>query len=271
MKRTEAVIPALALFAILACSVGAAGASPTTTTGFAVYKVQLTSMGVTQSFTVNESISPTPNVSYDKLTIGVVSGSTEFNYSRSINSSLDVAPLIPAITNQTFSYKSASSSASVAVAKNGTVPVAFHGASYKLASYSVVASFVVNGTSEKINGALEAFPSGLVYFVTVSAPVPDLAGLAALNMTLPSLSSLSTLSAPLQSLGGSTSGAVVVSLTLLSTSMPLNSPTASPVEQVASIGIGAGAAVTVLALGLGVRHRRNQQPEQPARTEYSVD
>jgi hypothetical protein len=271
MKRIQAVIPALALFAILACSVGAAGASTTSTVGFAVYKVQLASTGFSQSFTVNESISPTPNLSYDKLIIGVVSGSTEFNYSRSINSSLDLAPFVPAITNQTFTYSNASASASLSVAKNGTVPVMFHGASFSLASYSLSASLTVNGTSEKVSGALETFPSGLIYSVKVSAPVPDLAGIGALNMTIPSLASLSPLSTQLQQLGGTSSGTVSLSLTLLSTSMPLNGPSASPAEQVASIGIGAGAVATVLALGLGVRHRRSHQPEQTVQSEYSVD
>jgi hypothetical protein len=273
MKRTEAVVTALALLAILLSSVGTASAA---TTGFAVYGVQFSSMGVSHSFTVNESVSATSNVKYDKLILGVVSGTTELNYSRSINSSLDVSPFLPAISNQTFSYSTGSTSASVAIAKNGTVPVKFHGASYKLTSFSLSAKVSANGTSTTVTGALETFPSGLVYLLKVSALVPalpDLQGLASQNLTLlgiPSTGGLLGANTPLLATA-SVSTTVTATITLLSTSLPLTDPTASPVEQVASIGIGAGAAVSVLALALGVRHRRSSRAEEQVKPEYAVD
>jgi hypothetical protein len=232
-------------------------------------------MGFTRTATVNESISATSNPHVDTLVLGVVSGTTELNYSRSINSSLDISPFLPTITNQTFSYSSGSVSASLAVMMNGTVQVNFHGGSYKLTSFALSATVKANGTSETVKGALETFPSGLIYLVRVSGALPAMPsseGLALQNFTLPVLSSglLGGVATP-ELAANSTSGTFSISLTLLSTSLPLTDPVASPVEQVASIGIGAGAAASVLALGLGVRRRRARMAEEKAKPDYAVD
>ena len=105
MKTAEAVLPALALAVLL---LGAAGTASAATPGYAVYSVQLSSMGTSHAITVNESVSATSNAGYDKLILSVVSGNSTFSYSRSINSSLEVSPFLPSVTNQSFSYASGS-------------------------------------------------------------------------------------------------------------------------------------------------------------------
>jgi hypothetical protein len=273
MKRTEAFLPAFALVALLIGSVGTASAA---TPGYAAYSVQYSFMGVSHSITVNESVSATSNAKYDNLALTVDTGNSTFSYSRSINSSLQISPFLPAITNQSFSYASGSSTVSLSVKQNGSAPLQFHGKTYSLTSYAVAAAYKANGTTGSLSAAILAFPSGLVYSVKVSAPIPSLPvlqGLGAAGIAIPGLggneSSLSTLIPQLPTLAPT--GTVTLAFTLLSTSLPLAAATASPVEQAASIGIGAGAVVSVLALALGVRYRHRHQAEAQTKPEYSVD
>src|SRR5208283_999210 len=122
MNRVEAVLPALALAVLLLGAVGTASAS---TPGYAVYSVKVSAMGTSHAITVNESVSATSNAAYDKLTLGVVSGNSTFSYSRSINSSLDVSPFLPAVTNQSLAYTSGSTSVSASILKNGSSSIKF--------------------------------------------------------------------------------------------------------------------------------------------------
>ncbi len=73
MKRTEAVLPALALAVLLFGAVGTASAA---TPGYAAYSVQVSYMGTTHAITVNESVSATSNAKYDQLVLSVVSGNS---------------------------------------------------------------------------------------------------------------------------------------------------------------------------------------------------
>ncbi len=133
--------------------------------------------------------------------------------------------------------------------------------------------FKVNGTTGTLSAAILAFPSGLIYSVKLSAPIPNLQGLGATGIGMPGLSgnesAISTLIGQLPTLA--LTGTVSLTFTLLSTSLPLAAATASPVEQVASIGVGASAVVSVLALALGVRYRHRRQADAQPKPEYSVD
>jgi hypothetical protein len=268
MKQTEAVIPVLALLALL---VGAVGTASAATPGYAVYNVQLSSMGVVHNITVNASVSTTSNVGYDKLMLGIVSGGSDFNYSRSINSSLNISPFLPSVTNQSFAYASNGTSVSLNIMKNGSVPVQFQGGSYQLTSYSLNANIKTNGTAQAISGALLTFPSGLIYSVSVSAALPNLQSLQALSAQGIVMPNYGAGVNPFQSLAALPTGTVSLSFTLLSTSLPLAGPSSSTTEQAASIGIGAGAVVSVLALSLGVQYKRKHEPEAQTKPEYSVD
>lgn len=276
MKRTDAFLSVLAVAALL---LGSAGAASAATPGYAVYNVQVSYMGVSHGFTVNESVSATHDVNFDTLILTIVSGNSTFSYSRSINSSLDVSPFLPSITNQSFSYKSGSSTATLSIMKNGSAPVQFNGGSYSLTSYSVKAIVTSNGTTTSTSASLLTFPSGLVYSVKDSVSVPNLQGLPALgtgSLVLPglgstSLGSIGLGSSSILSLGAGASGNLVLSINLLSTSLPLTGPSPTLSAQAASIGIGAGAVISVLALGLGVRFRHRHQADTTPRPEYSVD
>ncbi len=267
MNRAEALLPTLALAVLLLGAVGTAGAS---TPGYAVYSVQVSAMGASHSIMVNESVSATSSASYDKLILSIVSGGSTFNYSRSINSSLDVSPFLPAVTNQSFAYTSGSSSVSVSILKNGTSSLRFDGGSYGLTSYSLTTRASYNGTAETIDGAISAFPSGLVYSVKLADTIPSLQGLTSLGSLAGTLPGFNT-TAGIGSLSSAALGPVTLAITLLSTSLPLSGPSSSATEQAASVGIGAGAVVSVLALGLGVRYRHRHEASQQPKPEYSVD
>jgi len=281
MNRAETVLPTLALAALLLGAVGTAAAA---TPGYAAYSVQVSYGGTTHSLVVNESVAATASASQDRLAVGIVYEGSDLNYSRSINSSADVSPFLPAISDQSLSYASGSTTATVSVTKNGSDPVQFHGSSYTLTSYSLAADLTANGTSQTIAGAVAAFPSGLVYSVKLAAQVPGLGGLAGLgeqNFTIPGLAGLPGESLQIPGLnstmglgsllGLSTESEVTLTVTLLSTSLPLTGPGSSAAAQAASVGIGAGAVVSVLALGLGVRHRRRSTAAQGPKPDYAVD
>jgi hypothetical protein len=267
MNRTAIVFSSVALLMLLVGGVGTAGAA---TPGFAVYKVQLNSQGVTDSLTVNETVATTSSPSYDNLILSIVTASWNSSYSRSINSSSDVSPFVPSITNQTFTYGSATGSLSATIVKNGTIPLQFQGASYSLTSYSLNTKAVYNGSTSTDQGALSAFPSGLVYSAALKVTYPSLlaAGLQGL------LGGLNSSSIAINGFGSSLPGPVTASIgvTLLSTSLPLKSSSASAAAQVVSIGIGAGAVVSALAIGLGVRYGSKNKTSLPEeKPEHWVD
>lgn len=268
MSRLSA---ALSLFAVLVLLAGAVGGASAATPGFAAYKVAITADGQTNSFTVNETVSVTSNPSYDNLILGVVSAGQTFNYSRTVNASDDLSPFIPSISNQTFSSTSGSSTVKVNVLKNGTIPLGFQGTSYTLTSYSLAGSLSSNGTVVTVQGALTTFQSGLVNTAAVTVDYPTLSASAQQGIDLAGNSSSFPFAAGLASLP-STQGTLSISVTLLSTSLPLNASSPSSTARVVSVGIGAGAVVSALAIGLGVRrHNKHAAPAPEEKPEHWVD
>jgi hypothetical protein len=260
MRRISGVLSSTAAIAMIAMlAIGAAGA----TQGTSTYSVQFSAQGVSNSYKVTETVTPTSNLASDTLYLAVASGSSNFTYSRSVNSSLALQPFLPSITNQSFTYAANGTSVTLQITQNGTVPITFNGGSYKLTSYKFSAEFsaqvpamdnlstfqlpamynlsTIGGATTggamvaTISGAISAFPSGLVY-----------------------------------SLRGSVNGTSTFAVTLLSTNLPLNADTVSAGTQVASAGIGAGAVITALALALGVRSKQNKKLAQ-SKPEHWVD
>lgn len=268
MNRTGAVLAAAALLVLLAGSAGAASAS---TPGYADYQVVVAVQGQSKTFTVNETVAATSNPAYDNLILKFASGGWTLNYSRSVNSSDELSPFVPAISNQTFSWASGSGSVTANLVKNGTVPITFQGASDTLNSYSITGSVSANGSSAELQGGLTTFSSGLVdsahfdlSFPTLETPAVE-GLLTGLNSS--SLSILNGLAAA--DLGVGTASLTV---TLLSTSYPLNTASPSETARVASVGVGAGALVSALAVGLVVRRRgKHAQSAPETRPEHWVD
>jgi hypothetical protein len=234
MKLAQTALSTVAIFLLVASIAGVGYAA---TSGFAVYSVNFTYHGVSRSLTVNESITPTSNQAFDQLVLKVMSASWNFNYSRSINSTLALFPFLPAVSNQTFSFANGQSRVSLAVARNGTSILAFQGGTYKLSTYTLSVNYATTNSTGSITGAFHTLPSGLLY-----------------------------------SLNGSIDGTSSIAVTLLSTSLPLNAAgSSSSALQAASAGIGAGAALSVVALSLGIRHKRQNSHSSDSKPDYWVD
>lgn len=267
MDRMGVVLAAAALLVLLAGAVGTASAS---TPGYADYQVSISVQGQSKTFTVNETVAATSNPDHDDLILSFTSTGWTLNYSRSVNSSDDLSPFVPAVSNQTFGWIGARGSVTADLIKNGTVSVDFQGGSDSLNSYSITGSLSANGSTVGIQGALETFQSGLVdsarldlSFPTIETSVVE-GMLTDLNSS--TLSVLNGLSTP-----GLGTGTATLAVTLLSTSYPLNTSSPSEIARVASVGIGAGALVS-LAVGLQVRRRgKHVQPEPEAKAEHWVD
>lgn len=262
---------ALSVFAALVLLVGAAGFTSAATPGFAVYKVAVTTDGQSQSFTANETVTATSSPLYDNVTLSFASAGQTFSYSRTVNASDDLSPFIPSISNQTFSSTTVSSTVKVNVLKNGTIPLQFQGASYTLTSYSLAGSLSSNGTTVTIQGALTTFQSGLVHSASLTMDYPAISASALQGIQADTNSSLFPFATGLASLPSST-GTFNISITLLSTSLPLNASSPSATARVVSVGIGAGAVVSALAIGLGVRrHNKHETPTSEDKPEHWVD
>ena len=262
---------ALSVFAALVLLVGTAGAAGAATPGFAVYRVVTTVQGQSNSFTVNETVAATSSPSYDNLILNFAWAGQTLNYSKSVNASDDLSPFIPSISNQTFSSTSASGTVTVNVLRNGTIPVQFQGASQSLTSYSLTGSLTSNGTDVTIQGALTTFQSGLVNSAGLTIDYPTIPAPALQGMLAGANSSSNPSGTGLASLP-TTQGTVNVSITLLSTSLPLNAASPSSTARAVSVGIGAGAAVSALAIGLGVRrHNKQASPAPEDKPEHWVD
>ena len=233
MRKGQLILSTFAAVMLLAGLVGAvSGATP----GFAAYTVQFSTHGVSKSFTVNESITQTSKPAVDRLFLSVTSLSSNFTYSKFVNSSAMIQPFLPAVTNQTVNYSSNKTSISIRLTRNGTAPLAFQGSTYALTSYTFSARFSARNYTGSASGSLRSFPSGLIYSVR-----EDLNGTSSLMITLKA------------------------------TSLPLTVGAAAPALQVSSLGVGAGVAVSAIALGLGVQMKRRRNRIVENKPEHWVD
>jgi hypothetical protein len=203
--------------------------------GYVVYSIHASSNGSQQSFSVNETVSPSSSQGESILSLAVESASTNFTYSHLINSSLTVFPYMPVVTNQSFTYRNDSYSISARITQNGSSQVTFQGKVYLLSDYAFYANFTGGESSRNANGDLSVLPSGLVYSVSLL------------------------------------SGGTTVTAMLVSTSLPLQASSAAPNLQAASVGVGASVAAAAVALSVGVRARRKKRPEAAPKPDHWVD
>lgn len=201
---------------------------------YAVYEIKVSSQTKTFSLQVNETVLPTRNQSFSDLILSLTDTSWNLTYSRIVNSSHQFFPYVHAIANQTFNFSRGHFSITFSLVKNGTKQLNFQGSTYTITTYSLVAIVSGMNKTKEARGAIESFPSGLLY-----------------------LASLST---------GSFSASVI----LVSTNLQLNGPSSTAAEQTASMAIGAGAALAAIAGSLGYRQYRRKviQKDNP---EHYVD
>ncbi|HUI85835.1 MAG TPA: hypothetical protein VLY21_01605 [Nitrososphaerales archaeon] len=226
----------LAVLAVCLIAVGPVGTAFASNKGFAAYSITVQSKGATSSITVNESVSAGPKAGLDILGLAVASAGANLSYSREVNSTLDLFPYLPAISDQNLSFSYGGYQLAADVSQNGSSAVVFQGGSYQLSDYAFSASVVSRGGSGTGRGSAAVFPSGLVYSLTLEV-----------------------------------NGSASLSATLLATSLPLTAGASNSLVQTASVGLGAGAVVSVVALSLGVRSRHRQKQSPAKKPDYWVD
>jgi hypothetical protein len=203
--------------------------------GYVAYSIHASFNGSQQSFSVNETVSPSSSQGRSILSLAVASASTNFTYSHLINSSLTVFPYLPVVTNQSFTYRNDSYSISARITQTGSSQVNFRGETYSLSDYAFYANFTGGESSRNASGDLSVLPSGLVYSISLL------------------------------------SGGTTVTVMLVSTSLPLQASSAAPNLQVASVGVGASVAAAAVALSVGVRARRKKRPEASPKPDHWAD
>jgi hypothetical protein len=230
-------LAAISLLALvpLAQAASTASSSSSPSSGYAAYGIQVTQNGTSRTASVNESVTTSSTPGRSILTLAVEGASSNFTYSRFMNSSLTLFPYLPAITGQNYTYSSKSYTITATISQQGTSTVTLQGKPYTVTNFAFSANVASANGSRTISGTVSTFPSDLVYSVSAHA--------------------------------NSTS----VAATLTSTSLTLSSAAAAPALQAASAGIGLSLAAGAVALSLGIRMKRKQGPGVPSNPDHWVD
>jgi hypothetical protein len=227
VNKFGGVAAALALAVLL---VGSTAAATQASGGFAAYQVTVISPKGSHSVVINETVSPSSKAGYQDLVLQFIGGVQNLTYSRVVNTTADLFPYVPTVTNQTFDYSNGTLySVHVHVTVSSSISITFRGSQYTLSVLTITATGSYGNHSASANGTVETFPSTLVYSASV---------------------------------GNSTYGLQSV---LQNTDLPLV-PTSSQMTTAAEVG--AGAVVGVAALGgvflLRRRERKvSSQGEKP--------
>ena len=230
-----AVIYLLALVSLAQVATATNSATPTPSSGYAAYSIQITGHGTQRNLSVNESVTPSSNPGKSILLLSLEATSGNFTYSRVVNSSSTLFPYLPAISNVNYTYGNKSHNVTAKISQQGSTQVNFQGKTYTLADYTFSANIVSAKGSQIISGNISVFPSDLVY--SFASQIND----------------------------------TRVALTLTSTSLALSTTSAAPAVQAASAGLGISLAVAAVALSLGISVRRKHRPEGSSKPDHWVD
>jgi len=223
-RRISIAVLGVTLAAMLIAS-SAAAANPVS--GFAAYKITLSSPMGQRSMLVNESSTPTDRAGYSDLVLKLIGTQQNLTYSRLVNASVDFLPYLPSLAPQSLDYGSGTRySLRVNMTVSGTADVTFQGSQYTMSvvALSILASY--GSTTIKANGTVETFPSTLIYSAGV---------------------------------GG---GMVRLEAVLQATDLPLTAPDSQmPAATYVGTGVGIGAAALGGAFLIRRKERKTKQAE----------
>lgn len=160
MRKTRLMLMA-GLFAILSpLLILPVAASSGESTQFAAYNIALTNSTQTTTLLVNESITPSTN-DMSNLALMLVSSMSNLSYSRLVNSSYAMFPVLPLAGNQSFSYQTHNYTIAISIVQTGSGSAVVSGVSYATTDYAFNVS--LSGSHEfSTSGTLAVLPSGLV-------------------------------------------------------------------------------------------------------------
>src|ERR1035437_1635890 len=122
--------------------------------GYAAYSIQANMNGTTRAVSVNESITPSSSVGESIITLAVQGTSSNFTYSRMINSSSALFPYMPGISNQNYSYTSKNYTMTARISQQGPSQMSFQGKPYTLTNYMFWADISSTNGSKTIIGSI---------------------------------------------------------------------------------------------------------------------
>ena len=175
----------LVAFAIVLLFTGPAVLAAQPTTGFAEYKITAATPMGAHSILVNETVNGSDRVGFSDLILQLSGTTQNFTYSRLVNSSEALLPFLPTIPSQSFNYSNKTFSVQANLTQAGTKSISFQGSSYTMTVYDISLSASYGNTSFAAVGAIEAFPSSLVYSLELSSGMLFQASLVLQNTDLP--------------------------------------------------------------------------------------
>ncbi len=144
-------------------------------TGYVQYGVTLTGIDdstLSRNVLVTESVTPTDQTDFLSITLSLTSDTTNFTYSKDVNSSYlpMIFPYLSGLTNQSFSYVIQGISITANLVNTGQVPVTFNDTTYQATKYFVSFSAANSSSMKSISaeGNIVSMPSGLIYNVQLS-------------------------------------------------------------------------------------------------------
>jgi len=208
------------LILVIGVQVNSAFAITGQSEGYVQYSVSIKGdsiFSIPTNFLINETVISTSQTDFVSVTLALSSDTTNFTYSKDLNSSSlpMLFPYLSGLTNQSLTYEVEGISISANLVNSGQVPVSFDDTIYQATKYLVNLSAMNTSNMKSISaeGNITSMPSGLIYNIHFS-----------LNQTLN------------------------VDVTLISTNLDLNEPSSNVDPLGASIlGIGAIVAVGLAA------------------------
>ena len=202
--------------------------------GYVQYSVTINGISdftIPKNILINETVTSTGQTGFVTVTLASTSDTTNFTYSKDVNSSSlpMIFPYLSGLTNQSLSYTVQGISIMANLVNTGQVPVSFNDTTYQATKYLVSFSAMNSSSMKSISaeGNIVSMPSGLIYTIQLS-----------LNQTL------------------------TVDITLTSTNLALNEPPSSVNPLGASIlGVGAIVAVAIAAPTIFKKLKHNK-PKQ---------
>jgi len=226
---------ALVVFAIVLLVAGPTVLAAQPTTGSAEYKITVATPMGGHSVLVNETVKGTDRAGFSDLILQLTGPTQNLTFSRLVNSSTALLPFLPTIPSQSFNCGNKTFSVHANLTQAGTQSITFQGSSYTM-TVSDISLFASYGNrSFAAAGAIEAFPSSLVYSVELSSGILFQA-----------------------------------SVVLQSTDLPLSQPSTA-MATAASAGAGVGAVGVAAAAALFVRRRGRHSKAQEQKPLHWVD
>ena len=143
--------------------------------GYVQYSVSITSnspFSIPKHVLINETVTSASQTGFVTVTLDLVSDTTNFKYSKDVNSSSlpMVFPYLSGLTNQSLTYDFEGISINANLVNTGQVPVSFNGTTYQATKYLVSFSAMNSSDMESVSaeGTIISMPSGLVYDIQFS-------------------------------------------------------------------------------------------------------